>query len=1387
MTAGQPFAVDTNGYADIVPLVQNVLGLLSQDYLAADVTYAAGDLSVVGTVTLDMNSFAAKAELALGYKTARKTVNILYADGSVYVELDGIRLTASVEELAALLSSVLGMDMEVATPEGDLLEQVLSLNFGDYLAISENDGAAEVLVKGTELLKVFGIDFALGDVQLSVSDGKITASALGADIVVTAGQPFAVDTNGYADAAPVLELLATVLKEERIALDGTLTVQYQRMKFLVSVENGVISWRDGFALAADLVITANGICQVISVDADTAYLRIVYGNVGVELKYDELYQLGNTFESVYTRIAAILNASLSGKQLPDTVNELAASLGAAAAVTNSLSAIDLPALLEGIVFGGATAEEGSIGTVSYSGFLFDLIADGGALSLSFGETALGGVTLAGSLAVSAAEGEPAANTQDGLMTVGDLCELLDFAGAAVATLASQDMTISFSGVTKDANGNDVFGISGALLYHSGLAGSGFPIVIDTEGKTITIDPGAYVCFSLVLDDRREGGTDLYLDFWMFDAGNDGELDFFVSISKYPGETYASDGETRLDQPLRFTVPASDILTILASGISLTEGKLSGFLTGFGLPADTVDALFSTLDAFFGSKWLTDTDKAQLGALGGVLMGTLGLDAALDEVLAGLNESVSGALDGAAAIDPGKYLTALGIKRSEDGKITFSVTLNSDLIYGGSKLAPLTISLTKTEGAEGSLLSGISLGNIWGNKNTENTGVDFAFSFGETVLDTGDPAGATLTAQDGSAYTLTYSDYANYTFEGADELIKTIAASATHLTEDGGYALNGSFVIEGSAAASLEVFGQDVELTGIGIQIGVRVSSAGEIVLNVRISYTKYSVLFIPVINSTGVTDLTIKDGLIYMRRTLEGEQPTYRVMSLANFANGLLTDHLCYMLNFSDAIQGIINSSSENQKPEDGGTDDYGIVLGKILNSYTYTARSEESGASWTLNFNGAAFTDNVLTDMIVTIGADRENVLRTLNLSTSLVELIDISAPLELKNPCDEEYPDPTQDVSELLTGADLLAALDWEAHKEENFYLSPQLTTVNYAVDGTPVRSQDVWYSGSELLTSLDVPSLEGYEREGYTLGWKQFSFSPNGTMEAVYSPKLYDVTIVAPANLGGNWTDNGDGTYSFATQMYYNETLTLTWGSNSQIFTVGLRDNVFDLGAAIGEDEVLWEEAAADILTGGSSVKVPLTPKYVIYTSSGVNFDINGGTTFVSEAQVEFDARCTLVTSPAAEGNYTFLGWYVWNGSALEQVTTLDYETCEQTTTVSALWVSNLTNGTITTSTSGSWFSYDHTISVSAAGGRLVGEYAHLFTVNASVDMTLKWNTVSYDIDFSNFAITQTDAGWQAGVATAHSLVSDPTVRVTMTVDVLLGTQSVGTASLSFSKKC
>ena len=1378
LTAGEAFSFTTDGYVDGVALAKNVLALLQNDYLCADIAYAAGELAVSGTVMLDMNALAAKGTLVLNYKSATKTVGILYADGAVYVEVEGIKLTANVEELVALIGSLLGKDVTLGTPEGDLIEQVLSMNFAELVSISEGETSVEILLKGTELLKAFGIDFALGDVALSVEEGEISAAALGADLTLTAGEAFTYTTDGYVELAPVFDLVKTVLTDGRIALGGSLKLKYKNMAAEVAIENGVLSWKDGFALSLDLTVIANGTRQTIKVSADASQLRLVYGSVGVALGYDELYKLSDTFEAVYERVARTIRSYVAGADIPATAEELMNTLGAGAAVTEIFASVGLPSLIDGVHFGGATGTEGSMGTVTLGGFTFDLIMQNGAFSLALAESKAGDVTLSGKVDIAASGRLPDAPAgtpeESGLMTADDLCELLDFVGAAVGTLASQDVTVSFAGGTKNADNEDVYNISGQLVYHAGASGK--VVTIDVDGKSIVVDPTMYLVFRLVLEDKRTEGNDLYLDFWMFDAEGDGELDFFVSISKYPGKTYADDGETRLDQPLCFRVPAGDILTLLASGVSLTEGKLSGFLTGLGLPADAVDAVFSTLDAFFGSRWLTDTDKAQLGALGNVLMSTLGIDAKLEGILSELNSAIGGALDDAAAVDPGKYLSELGIRRDEKG-VTFFLTLNSDLIYGGNGLAPLTIELTKTQAVGGeSLLSGVLLGNVWGNKNTETTGISFGFAFGKTQL-SASSADAQLTAADGTKLaSLALEQFQSYTFKGVDELIKAIAASATYPVADGEYALNEKFIVEGTASASLDIFG-GIDLTGIGVQLAVSLKENGSPVVNIRISYEKYSFI-LPVINSDGVTDLTIEDGMVYVRRTAGGET-TYRVAPLGKFFAGFLTEHLAYLFNFSDTIADAIKKAETSGGGSSSG--DYGAVLGNILSSYSYAPSGSGKAASWSLTLNGNSLTNGALTDILLTLGTDEEGILRTLNVDTSLIDLIRLSLPLTFQNPCGESYPDPTTNVKDLLSGADL-ASVDWNA-MAENAYLAPQTSTVSYAVDGVQVGSQQVWYSGDMLLTALARPDLAAWQKEGYTLSWKDFAFTPNGVCEAVYSPNLYPVTITAPVNLGGDWTDNSDGTYSFTTQMYYGEALTLTWGSKTHVFRVGTDNNVFDLGAAIGEDSVVWEDAVCDIVANGSTITVPLTPDTVVYTSSSVAFTLDG-TSLTGQSTAEFNAQYTLLT-PTAEG-YTFLGWYKTEDGELTRVTELAYQGGGNVTTVSAMWVSNLSDAAITIERSGSWFSYDQRISFRAEGGKVVGEYAGHFTVSASYELTFKWNTVSYDVDTSDFTPYETTSGWQTGVATSHTPVADPTARLTFTVSVLLNGQSVGATSVYAEKK-
>ena len=198
---------------------------------------------------------------------------------------------------------------------------------------------------------------------------------------------------------------------------------------------------------------------------------------------------------------------------------------------------------------------------------------------------------------------------------------------------------------------------------------------------------------------------------------------------------------------------------------------------------------------------------------------------------------------------------------------------------------------------------------------------------------------------------------------------------------------------------------------------------------------------------------------------------------------------------------------------------------------------------------------------------------------------------------------------------------------------------------------------------------------------------------------------MTFVSPERLGDDWTLQADGSFALTMQMYYDAEVELRWGDGSHTFTVGSGSNVFDLGAVIGDARVLWNETELDLLANGATILIPLTPDTVIYTSNGVSFTL-GEATNVTSAEVTFDMSYTLET-PVAQG-YTFLGWFVQEDGEYRYVTEFAYTGGGTSTTVSALWVSNVTVSASGSRTSSGWLikTYHHNANVNVSGGTLAG---------------------------------------------------------------------------------
>ena len=126
-------------------------------------------------MALNLKDLLVKGEFVVSYKGIEKDVKVIYGENVLYLELEGLKVKASVEEALGLVKEFVAIPETDGNAE-DILLKVLSLNFGEVISVSEDGTSLSVIVKGTELLKAFGVEFELGDVMLNVteSDGERT-------------------------------------------------------------------------------------------------------------------------------------------------------------------------------------------------------------------------------------------------------------------------------------------------------------------------------------------------------------------------------------------------------------------------------------------------------------------------------------------------------------------------------------------------------------------------------------------------------------------------------------------------------------------------------------------------------------------------------------------------------------------------------------------------------------------------------------------------------------------------------------------------------------------------------------------------------------------------------------------------------------------------------------------------------------------------------------------------------------------------------------------------------------------------------------------------------------------------------------------------------------
>ncbi|MBR7186398.1 MAG: hypothetical protein IKD43_02795, partial [Clostridia bacterium] len=1297
-----------------------------------------------------------RAELCITYGEASKKLELVYAEEAVYVSVEGMRIKASVAKLAGFIARFVEIP-ETDVEANELLESVLQLDISMLVTITEADDTLSLALAGNELLKLFGIDFELGEVNLCLTkEGTITAEAQGVKISVTKGSAFSFDPTGYRDITPVLEKLPALLEAKALSLEGGFTLIVGGTQIDLVITSGVLSWRNGIYLYLDALLKINDVVIPMQIcvetqDLESTTVKFAYGNIGAEIAVDEIGAIGDAFMNVYNRVSGILSKILSGENvLPEaeTLTELLSALLGGSALADAAQSLDWIELLQNLTFAEST--HGLI-AFAYEGFTIDILDRlEGLVTLNFHYAselfALRGDFNTGIYVSETLPSMPLETDDQGVpcaityLTAEDFADVVDYIGALTGLLAEQSINLHAEGEVAStdtetfANGIK-YKVVADVHYQTG---GGTVFTIDTKKRSFVVDPELYLNLSLQFVSENAEVDSIYLDFFVLDANFDGSeadgiLDFFVTVSNFP------EGDANRNE-LSLHAPADEIMTILSGALTMLGGEEIALLNDYMI-----------------SKWIPDdlTTVAQLRALGGELFKLIGIDLNLSELLGSLlgtaptqggstaqtagtgNLGVESAWKNWHEWEPTYYIKS--ISKGENG---FAIVLNGKALYEGAETSEdVHILFNKEEGERGSRITLLSLDNVWNGAFTERTSLSLTLDYG--------------------AVTKAEQITAGYSAQGIEELIFALARSATHGSDDAQpvYAFNNNFYINGTISASL----LGIVNLDINVEISVTIEQ-GEPVINVHLEYQGYAqwllLTTIVAINGDSTLDLTIQNGMAYMKRVQTTEFTVgllgatekeitpivlYRAMPLDNFMDDIL-DQLSFILNFGPFIADQI-ANAEGDSTSGGGSGIYD--LGDVLTGFSYTA-SENSNA-WNVSIDGESFSNGILGDLAAKLTAEN-GLLRGINITKATINIpvtdsfslsLSLSANLRWKNAGGtmESGSDITENVSEVIEAPDtgmvgLIEKLNAEGWGEETPYLQAKPYTVNYWLE-TAGGSEK--FSSQTVLVSTDEQDASGYAQNAiyssnlrhpepgaldnakYSHAWKdEPPVSLGEVLSSDYSIRqtinTFTVLFFSESDLDQegeeNWMENGNG--------YFVREMTMEYDAKISFYAMG--DLLGEIYTVTGSAEILlpavppYPEDAS--LIGRWAAKISereavFTAQYpldiAVYYVSEIAFTLNGNTAISYTAYDETltSGGYTLIT-PYAEG-YTFLGWYecvngIWQEASTEELVDHTFE---------ALWMENLKIEKATAKrTSSGWLikTYTYKMSIEVSGGSLCGAFAN-----------------------------------------------------------------------------
>lgn len=472
---------EKDGFTDLVPLARDVLSVIRADVLGVQVRYEGEDFAVEGNLDVSVNDLksldlSVQGTIGITYQEIHKSVWVAYENDTLYLDLDGIKIKANVKEGIALITQYLGALPEIKMPAlepGGVLATIFSPEFANLIALENGANDVTVLLKGTQLLKAFNVDFALGDVKLALGGGQIGANALGADVRVFASKNalVAIDETSYADILPYVQPMISLFRSEAldislgyegygVTLDGAVNLDLKELLAQGSVN---VRYSDGTtaiekALSFVYEYAQDGGVVYLAVDglkvkAGVGEIVAVVGDIlGKDLTSMPAVEKEYIFEIVKKIVAFDFGKLLSVQESDETLNVV-------------VYGNELLALL-GVQFdlGNVTLEIGKNGTINLSAFGADVQIAAGTCQAPVTE---GYVDIT-----------PVLSAIPEILTA----KSVGFSGSAVLKIENTSLVLTIrKGVIGFANGFEVY-----LEASIGVAGNTYDFILDVTKEDVAV-------------------------------------------------------------------------------------------------------------------------------------------------------------------------------------------------------------------------------------------------------------------------------------------------------------------------------------------------------------------------------------------------------------------------------------------------------------------------------------------------------------------------------------------------------------------------------------------------------------------------------------------------------------------------------------------------------------------------------------------------------------------------------------------------------------------------------------------------------------------------------------------------------------------------------------